>query len=144
MVDVSDKPDAKRTAAAEAIVRLGAEAFALVRDGQVKKGDVLAVAQIAGIQAAKRTPELIPLCHPLPINGVSIDFAFDNDAASLSIVARVVTTALTGVEMEAMTAASVAALTVYDMCKSVTKGITIERVRLIEKTGGKSGDYRVG
>jgi cyclic pyranopterin phosphate synthase len=116
------------------------ETLALIRDRQVAKGDVREVARLAGIMAAKRTPDLIPLCHPLPITGVTVDFAFDDDR-TLRIEATVRVFGRTGVEMEALTAATVAALTVYDMCKAVDRGMTIERVRLEEKSGGKSGTY---
>ena len=140
MVDVSDKSETARTATAEAIVRMRPETLALVQQGGMPKGDVLATARIAGIMAAKRTPDLIPLCHPLPITGVTLDLEPSGDD-SLVIRATVKTTGKTGVEMEALTAASIAALTVYDMCKAVEKGMRIESVRLIEKHGGKSGDW---
>jgi cyclic pyranopterin phosphate synthase len=142
MVDVGHKPVTERVARASACVRMLPETLALVRDGKAsKKGDVLQVARLAGIMAAKRTGDLIPLCHPLPLDGVTIDFAFPADATVLSIEATVRTTARTGVEMEALTAAAVAALTVYDMCKSVDRGMVIEQVRLEEKSGGKSGHF---
>ena len=140
MVDVSGKSETARTATAEAIVRMKPETLALIQHGGIPKGDVLATARIAGIMAAKRTPDLIPLCHPLPITGVTLDLAPVGDD-SLVIRATVITTGKTGVEMEALTAASVAALTVYDMCKAVEKGMRIESVRLLEKHGGKSGDW---
>ena len=140
MVDVSDKSETARTATAEAIVRMRPETLALIQQGGMPKGDVLATARIAGIMAAKRTPDLIPLCHPLPITGVTLDLEPSRDDA-LVIRATVKTTGKTGVEMEALTAASIAALTVYDMCKAVEKGMRIESVRLIEKHGGKSGDW---
>lgn len=140
MVDVSDKSETARTATAEAIVRMRPETLALIQQGGMPKGDVLATARIAGIMAAKRTPDLIPLCHPLPITGVTLDLEPSGDDA-LVIRATVKTTGKTGVEMEALTAASIAALTVYDMCKAVEKGMRIESVRLIEKHGGKSGDW---
>jgi len=140
MVDVSDKSETARTATAEAIVRMRPETLALIQQGGMPKGDVLATARIAGIMAAKRTPDLIPLCHPLPITGVTLDLEPSGDDA-LVIRASVKTTGKTGVEMEALTAASIAALTVYDMCKAVEKGMRIESVRLIEKHGGKSGDW---
>ena len=140
MVDVSDKSETARTATAEAIVRMRPETLALIQQGGMPKGDVLATARIAGIMAAKRTPDLIPLCHPLPITGVTLDLEPSGDD-SLVIRATVKTTGKTGVEMEALTAASIAALTVYDMCKAVEKGMRIESVRLIEKHGGKSGDW---
>ena len=141
MVDVSGKADTDRVATAEALVRMKPETLALIQSGGVPKGDVLATARIAGIMAAKRTPDLIPLCHPLPITGVTLDLSPQGDS-TLRITATVRTTGKTGVEMEALTAASVAALTVYDMCKAVEKGMRIEGVRLLEKTGGKSGEWR--
>ncbi len=140
MVDVSDKAETARIAIAEALVRMKPETLALIQAGGMPKGDVLATARIAGIMAAKRTPDLIPLCHPLPITGASVELAPEGDDA-LRITATVKTTGKTGVEMEALTAASVAALTVYDMCKAVEKGMVVETVRLIEKRGGKSGDW---
>ena len=140
MVDVGAKEVTPREASASARVRIGAEAFELVQDGTLPKGDVLAVARVAGIQAAKRTAELIPLCHPLPITSVDIELTLESPE-TVRVVSAVRVTARTGVEMEALTAASVAALTVYDMCKSVTKDIEIGPVRLEHKSGGKSGDY---
>lgn len=143
MVDVSAKADTERVAVAEATVRMKPETLALIQSGGMPKGDVIATARIAGIMAAKKTSELIPLCHPLSITGVTIDVeAVAEDA--LRVVATVKTTGKTGVEMEALTAASVAALTVYDMCKAVEKGMTIEGVRLLEKRGGKSGEWQAG
>jgi cyclic pyranopterin phosphate synthase len=142
MVDVGQKAVTERMARASARVRMLPETLALVRDGRAsKKGDVLQVARLAGIMAAKRTGELIPLCHPLPLDGVSIDFAFPGESVALAIEATVRTTARTGVEMEALTAVTVAALTVYDMCKSVDRGMVIEQVQLEEKSGGKSGHF---
>jgi cyclic pyranopterin phosphate synthase len=141
MVDVSDKPVTARTASAQAKVRMAPETLARIREGSVAKGDVLAVAQVAGIQAAKKTSDLIPMCHPIPLTGVDIRFA-DNGADVLTITAEVKTTGRTGAEMEALTAAASAALTVYDMCKAIQKDIIIEEVKLLTKTGGKSGDYR--
>ena len=140
MVDVGDKSATKRRAVARATVRTTAEVTAAVSDGSMKKGDVLAVARIAGIQAAKRTSDLIPLCHPLAITKVSVDLTVNG--TSIEIEAAVETVGQTGVEMEALTAASVAALTVYDMCKSADKAMTITDVALWEKSGGRSGDYR--
>jgi cyclic pyranopterin phosphate synthase len=141
MVDVGQKPVTERMARASARVRMLRETLALVRDGRVsKKGDVLQVARLAGIMAAKRTGELIPLCHPLPLDSVSVDFAFPDDLV-LDIEAMVRTTARTGVEMEALAAVTVAALTVYDMCKSVDRGMVIEQIQLEEKSGGKSGHF---
>ena len=140
MVDVSAKAETEREAVAEALVVMQAATLALIQEGGLPKGDVIAVARIAGIMAAKRTSDLIPMCHPLAITGVKVDLEPD-DAATLRITARVKTTGKTGVEMEALTAASVAALTVYDMCKAVDRGMRIEGVRLLEKRGGKSGAW---
>ncbi len=140
MVDVTDKVSSHREARAQAIVRMQPRTLAMIVNGEHKKGDVLAVARIAGIQAAKKTSELIPLCHPIALTSVKIKFIHD-DQGTLSIEAICKIDAKTGVEMEAMTAASVAALTIYDMCKAVEKGIVIEQVKLLEKTGGKSGDW---
>jgi cyclic pyranopterin phosphate synthase len=142
MVDVSAKDETQRVATAEATVRMARETLALIQSGGMPKGDVLATARIAGIMAAKRTSELIPLCHPLAITGVTVELAPDGPE-SLRIEATVKTTGKTGVEMEALTAAAVAALTVYDMCKAVEKGMVIENVRLLEKAGGKSGPWRL-
>ena len=139
MVDVSAKPITAREATAEATVRLGPAAAAAVRDGSVKKGDVLAVAQIAGVMGAKATPGLIPLCHPIAISGVSLEFSWAGD--DLRITATVRTSGQTGVEMEALTAASVAALTVYDMVKSIERGASIEGIRLLHKSGGQRGEW---
>ncbi|GIW13743.1 MAG: cyclic pyranopterin monophosphate synthase accessory protein [Tepidiforma sp.] len=140
MVDVSAKDETAREATAEALVRMQPATLRLILDGAVPKGDVIAAARLAGIMAAKQTPSLIPLCHPLPITGASLEVA-PADERTLRITATVRTTARTGVEMEALTAAAVAALTVYDMCKAAEKGITIEEVRLLEKHGGKSGSW---
>lgn len=140
MVDVGAKPVTAREATAEAVVRLGPVAAGAVREGAVKKGDVLAVAQIAGVMAAKATPSLIPLCHPLPLSGV--DIAFDWQGDDLRIRATVRTSARTGVEMEAMTAAGVAALTVYDMVKALERGVRIEGIRLLHKSGGQRGEWQ--
>ncbi len=141
MVDVSGKPATHRVARAEAFVRLPEEAARALAEGGVGKGDPLVVAQLAGIQAAKKTSDLIPLCHPLPLSQVSVELAFDPDAGQVRIVAEAKTKAETGVEMEALTAASVAALTVYDMLKAAAKGIEIGPVRLLYKSGGKSGTW---
>lgn len=143
-VDVSAKPATLREALAEAEVRMRPETLALIGSGGHPKGDVFAVTRIAGIQAAKRTDELIPLCHGLPLEGVEIDIEPDPDAARVRIRARCRVTARTGVEMEALTAASVAALTLYDMCKSVDRGMEIVHVRLLEKSGGRSGAWKRG
>ena len=143
MVDVSGKADTDRTATAEALVVMQRSTLDLIERGGVAKGDVLATARIAGIMAAKRTPDLIPLCHPLPVTGVTVDLE-RTGPGMLRIEATVKTTGKTGVEMEALTAVSVAALTVYDMCKAVEKGIRIDGVRLLEKHGGKSGSWIEG
>jgi cyclic pyranopterin monophosphate synthase len=143
MVDVGEKKVSRRVARASGQVRMAAATLELVRDKRAAKGDVLEVARLAGIMAAKRTAELIPLCHPLALESVTIDFSFV-DEATLSIAASVQVEAKTGVEMEALTAVSVAALTVYDMCKSVDRGMTIGPIRLEEKSGGRSGDWRRG
>ncbi|HWP28811.1 MAG TPA: cyclic pyranopterin monophosphate synthase MoaC [Chloroflexota bacterium] len=141
MVDVSAKADTVREATARGRVRMRPETLALVRAGAVAKGDVLAVARVAGIMAAKRTGELIPLCHPLPITSVEVDIWADEVVPSLEIEATARIVGKTGVEMEALTAVSVAALTIYDMCKAVDRGMTIEAVRLVHKAGGQSGEY---
>ena len=141
MVDVSAKPVTVRTATARGRVAMRPETVALIRSGSAKKGDVLGVARLAGIMAAKRTAELIPLCHPLPISAVSLELTAEEAAAAVEIEATVRTDGRTGVEMEALTAVSVAALTVYDMCKSVDRGMRIEAVRLVHKAGGKSGEF---
>lgn len=140
MVDIGAKPDTVRTAVARGEVVLQPETVALIRQGLSKKGDVLTVAQIAGIQAAKRTAELIPLCHPIPIHHIEVDLELDDDLPGVQIQARLRTTGKTGIEMEALTAVSVAALTVYDMVKAVDKTGRIDRIRLVEKHGGLSGD----
>lgn len=140
MVDVSHKDPTLRQAVAAATVKMNPETFALVMEGKMKKGDVLAVAQVAGIMGAKRCPDLIPMCHPLVLTGVDISFYPDEAASTIRIEATVRCKGETGVEMEALTAASVAALTVYDMCKAVQKDIVISDVRLLKKSGGKSGD----
>lgn len=141
MVDVSGKNDTLRTAVAVGKVILGKEAFARVRDNTVQKGDVLSIAQIAGIMGAKETPRLIPLCHQVQIQGVDVDLSLDKDAKAVEIRAFAKSIGPTGVEMEALTAVSVAALTIYDMCKSITKDLRIEGIHLLAKTGGASGDY---
>lgn len=142
MVDVGEKAVTARTAVAQGHIRLSAEALAAVAQGAVKKGDVLATARIAGIMAAKRTSELIPLCHPLPLDSVSVDLALGEGRITATATAR--TTGRTGVEMEALTAVSVALLTLYDMAKALDRAMVIEGVRLLEKRGGKSGDWRAG
>ncbi|MBC9784780.1 cyclic pyranopterin monophosphate synthase MoaC [Heliobacterium chlorum] len=141
MVDVSVKEDTVREAVARGRVVMARETFRRVRDGQIAKGDVLAVARLAGIMAAKKTGELIPLCHPLYITGVTVDFTLNELHACIEIESRVKTTGKTGVEMEALTAVSVAALTIYDMCKAMDKEMVITDIRLMEKSGGKSGHY---
>jgi cyclic pyranopterin phosphate synthase len=141
MVDVSDKRETVREAIARALVRMRPATLRLVRRGDAPKGDVLGAARLAGIMAAKRTPQLIPLCHPLRITGVDVTFRDDVRRGELAIEARVRTVDKTGVEMEALTAAAVAALTVYDMVKAVEKGVTIARIQLVEKSGGKSGRW---
>ena len=140
MVDVSAKPETHRTATARATVVMRPETLALIRSGEAKKGDVLGTARLAGIMAAKRTADLIPLCHPLPITAVTLDLAAEADGVAIEATVR--TTGRTGVEMEALTAASVAALTVYDMCKAVDRGMRIEGLRVVHKSGGKSGEFR--
>ena len=144
MVDVGDKPDSARTAIASGVVAMQPETLSLIVEGRAEKGDVFTVARIAGINAAKHTWELIPLAHQVPLSHVSVDFEPEpaTETARVRITAQARTTAKTGVEMEALTAVSVAALTVYDMCKAVDRGMTIEGVRLVEKTGGTHGDYR--
>ena len=140
MVDVGGKAETARSATATGRIRMSAEALTAVREGSGPKGDVLAAARIAGIMAAKKTGELIPLCHPLALDAVSLDFAFDD--GGVRATARASLTGRTGVEMEAMTAASIALLTIYDMAKALDKGMVVEEVRLLEKTGGKSGAWR--
>ena len=140
MVDVSAKADTAREAVARGSVRMQPETLSLVQSGGMPKGDVIATARLAGVMAAKRTHELIPLCHPLLLTDIDVEITPDEAVSSLEISATVRTTAKTGVEMEAMTAVSVAALTVYDMCKAVDRGIRIESVRLVRKSGGKSGE----
>ena len=141
MVDTSAKPETLREARASGLVRMAPATAALIRDRALAKGDVLEVARLAGIMAAKRTGDLIPLCHPLPITSAAVDFAFEGDGL-LRIEATVRVYGRTGVEMEALAAVSVAALTVYDMCKAVDRVMTIERVRLEQKSGGRSGTFR--
>jgi cyclic pyranopterin phosphate synthase len=143
MVDVSGKAATERVAVAEGRVIMAPKTLAMVRKGNAKKGDVLGTARIAAIQAAKRTHELIPLCHPLPIAQVEVDLASDPDLPGIVVRARVKVAGKTGVEMEALTAVSVACLTVYDMVKAVERGMRIEGIRLVEKHGGRSGHYRL-
>jgi cyclic pyranopterin phosphate synthase len=140
MVDVGAKPDTERVAIAKGEVRMKKETLDLIRAGQIKKGDVLTVAQIAGISASKRTSDLIPLCHPLPLTQVDVELALDEALPGVVITAMAKTVGKTGVEMEALTAVSVAALTVYDMAKAAEKTMRIQNIRLVEKHGGQSGD----
>jgi len=142
MVDVSAKAETARSATARGRIVMQPATLALIREGGVKKGDVLQVARLAGIMAAKRTADLIPLCHPLALSSVEVELTLDDAAASVEIEATVKLTGRTGVEMEALTAVSVAGLTVYDMCKAVDRGMRLEDVRLVEKSGGRSGHYR--
>lgn len=143
MVDVSEKTESVRESLASALVRMKPETLALIQAGEMPKGDVFACARVAGIMAAKRTPELIPLCHPIPITSVNVDFEV-LAPDQVRVTARVKTTYKTGVEMEALTAVSVAALTVYDMCKAVDRGMQILQIQLEQKSGGKSGDFARG
>lgn len=142
MVDVSDKAVTERTAIAEGFIAMKAETLALIETGDAKKGDVLAAARIAGIMAAKKTSELIPLCHPLALTKATIDFAPQRSPAGIKVTALVKVSGQTGVEMEALTAVSVACLTIYDMLKAADKGMEISGIRLLEKTGGRSGTWR--
>lgn len=142
MVDVTDKAVTHRTAVAAGEVHMSPETLENIKAGTLKKGDVLAAAQVAGIQAAKHCWELIPMCHPLPLTGIDITFSLSDTPCMVAIRAAVTCTGVTGVEMEALTAVSAAALTVYDMCKAVQKDMRITNIRLLEKSGGKSGDYR--
>jgi cyclic pyranopterin phosphate synthase len=144
MVDVSGKDVTVRTAVAEGSVRMSTEALALVRAGNLRKGDVFGPARIAGIMAAKRTHELIPLCHPLALNDVSVEIEPDDTLPGLRVIATVKTEGKTGVEMEALTAVSVACLTIYDMAKAVDRGMVVGGIRLLAKSGGRSGDWRAG
>ncbi len=140
MVDVGDKPDTRREAVAKGRVAMRPDTLALIRDNAFDKGDVLGVSRVAGIMGAKNTSQLIPLCHPLPINKIAVEFDLDTETSAVNITASARTTGKTGVEMEALTAVSVAALTIYDMCKAVDRAMRIEAIRLVRKTGGKSGD----
>lgn len=142
MVGVAEKAETRRVAIAAGRIAMRPETLAMIRDGGAKKGDVLGVARLAGIMASKRTADLIPLCHPIALTRVEVDFQLDPAAAAIDCRATAETVGRTGVEMEALTAASVALLTIYDMCKAVDRGMTIEIVRLIEKLGGKSGHWR--
>jgi len=139
MVDISTKPDTQREAVAKGTVRMQASTLALINKGEIAKGNVLSVAQLAGIMAAKQTPNLIPLCHPIPIGDIKVELSLDEKDNTVSITTTVKSTGKTGVEMEALTATAIAALAIYDMCKAVDRGIKIENIRLIRKSGGKSG-----
>ena len=142
MVDVGEKPETRRVARARGTIRMAAATLKLILAGGAKKGDVLGVARIAAIQGAKRTSDLIPLCHPLNLTRVAAEFEVDKTRSAIRLVVTVETTGRTGVEMEALTAVSVGLLTIYDMCKSVDRSMTIEAVELVEKSGGKSGHFR--
>jgi cyclic pyranopterin phosphate synthase len=139
MVDISDKPDTRRQAVAKGTVRMQPTTLARLKEGKIAKGDVLSVAKIAGIMAAKQTPDLIPLCHPILIEKTDIEFTLDEKSSTVEITATVESTGKTGVEMEALTATATTALTIYDMCKAVDRGMKIENIRLVGKSGGKSG-----
>ena len=141
MVDVGEKPPTRRTATAAARVLVNENTFALIRSGGMKKGDVLTVAQVAGVMGAKRTPDLIPMCHPILMDGIDLSLRLDEERCAVEIQATVSCDGRTGVEMEALTAVSTAALTVYDMCKAVQKDMVITDIRLIKKTGGVHGDF---
>lgn len=141
MVDVSEKNETKRVAVAKGSIKVSKEIMNLIKTGNIKKGDVLGVSRVAGIMASKQTSNLIPMCHPLMINGANIDFQLDEENSKVIIYGSVKTTGKTGVEMEALTAVSVAALTIYDMCKAVDKRMVIENIHLVSKTGGKSGEF---
>jgi cyclic pyranopterin phosphate synthase len=142
MVDVGAKAESRRVAVAAGRIAMRPETLAMIRDGAAKKGDVLGVARLAGIMASKRTADLIPLCHPIALTKVSVEFSLDETASAIDCSATAETVGRTGVEMEALTAASVALLTIYDMCKAVDRGMVIESVRLMEKMGGKSGHWK--
>jgi cyclic pyranopterin phosphate synthase len=144
MVDVTEKPSTVREAVSRGSVFMKPETLRLIQDKKIPKGDVLCVARVAAIQAAKRTSELIPMCHPLNITSVSVDFSLDNKKNKIDIEACVKVTGQTGVEMEVLTAVSVAALTIYDMCKAVDKEMVISDIKLMEKTGGRSGHFKRG
>ena len=139
MVDITGKPDTRREAVAKGLVRMKASTFQLLKKGKTAKGEVLAVAQLAGIMAAKQTPSLIPLCHPILIGNVRVEFSLDEKNSTVEITTTTESTGKTGVEMEALTATAVTALTIYDMCKAVDRGMRIENIRLVRKSGGKSG-----
>ena len=139
MIDVGDKPDTSRESTARGIIKMQPSTLNLLREGGLPKGDVLATAQIAGIMGAKKTPQLIPLCHPLLLNEVKVEFNLDEESSAVEITATVKCMGKTGVEMESLTAVTISALTIYDMCKSIDPGMHIEGIRLIRKSGGKSG-----
>ena len=139
MVDITEKPDTQREAVARGMVRMKPSTFDRLKKGAMPKGNVLAVAQLAGIMAAKQTPNLIPLCHPILIGDIKVEFSMDEGNSAVEITATVKSTGKTGVEMEALTATAVTALTIYDMCKAVDRGMRIENIRLVRKSGGKSG-----
>jgi len=141
MVDVSEKPETLRIAVAEGRIRMKPETYKLIQQGQMKKGDVLGAARIAGIMAAKQTPQLIPLCHPIPLSKVSVEFSSDEASSSFIATAEVKNRGATGVEMEALIAVTVSLLTIYDMGKAVDRGMVIENIHLVKKSGGKSGTY---
>ena len=141
MLDVSEKSETKRVAVAKGSIKVSKEIMNLIKTGNIKKGDVLGFSRVAGIMASKQTSNLIPMCHPLMINGANIDFELDEENSRVIIYGSVKTTGKTGVEMEALTAVSVAALTIYDMCKAVDKRMVIENIHLVSKTGGKSGEF---
>ena len=141
MVGVADKAETRRVAVTRGRIVMRPETLAMIRDGTAKKGDVLGVARLAGIMAAKRTADLIPLCHPIPLTRVTVDFSLDEAGSAIECTALAETVGRTGVEMEALTATSIALLTLYDMCKAVDRGMVIESVRLVEKLGGKSGHW---
>ncbi len=142
MVDVSEKPSTQREAVARGAVYMKPETLTLIKDRKISKGDVLGVARVAGIMAAKKTSELIPMCHPLNITSINIDFNLDDENSKVDVEARVKIVGQTGVEMEALTAVSAAALTIYDMCKAVDKEMTLSEIMLMEKRGGKSGEFK--
>jgi cyclic pyranopterin phosphate synthase len=139
MVDIGEKPDTEREAVAKGWIKMQPSTMKLLREGGLAKGDVLATAQVAGIMAAKRTPQLIPLCHPLLLTDVKVEFLLDERKGKVEITAQVKSTGKTGVEMEALTAVTISSLTIYDMCKGVDPGMQIEKIRLVKKSGGKSG-----
>ncbi|MDD4882556.1 MAG: cyclic pyranopterin monophosphate synthase MoaC [Gallionellaceae bacterium] len=144
MVGVAEKAETRRIAVAAGRIAMRPETLAMIQSGDAKKGDVLGVARLAGIMASKRTADLIPLCHPIALTKVNVDFEIDEGASAIACAATAETVGRTGVEMEALTAASIALLTIYDMCKAVDRGMVIESVRLLEKQGGKSGHWRAG